>query len=144
MLRDLPKEDREALRIEFLKQAQKQFDRMFDAGEQSNLITLDQREGRAIAIGKHLAQWALQQHLAQDQKAATILNQSAACPKCGRTCLEKSSPDGSVPERSAVTGAGSVTMTRPEFSCPLCRRAFFPPGSGTQPVRRRLQRERPS
>lgn len=129
MLRDLPKEDREALRTEFLKEAREQFDRMFGTPEQSRLITLDQREGRAIEIGGRLARWALEHHLEHDEKAISVPDQAAACPKCGRTSSETRPLDGSVPERCILTRAGSVEMARPGFSCPQCRRAFFPSGS---------------
>lgn len=134
MLRDLTPTDREKLRADFLKQASVQFDRMFDAKQQAELVTFDQRESRALEIGKGLTRLLLGQHLGNDGKARSVPHATAKCPRCRRECDEEEPPGESLPPRGVQTGAGTVNLARPEFLCPACRRSFFPsrPRTGSQ------------
>ena len=138
MLRGLTHTDRERLQAEFEKEAGEQFKRMFDAQNQAELVTFDQREARALDIGDGLARWVLEHHLGNDVKAVSNPDRTDACPKCGRACAETEPPGGSLPPRSVQTGAGSVELARPEFRCPRCRRSFSPDGPRARPQHRGL------
>jgi hypothetical protein len=111
---------------------------MFDAKQQPELVTFDQRESRALEIGKGLIRWLLGQHLGNDARARSVRNATEECPRCRRKCNEKEPPGDGPPPREVQTGAGMVDLTRPEFFCAACRRAFFPSGPRTPSEHGRL------
>lgn len=129
--------ERERLRAEFLEQARRDFERMFSDREQESLVTLDQRESRAIEIGQKLALWCLEHHLAGDDSPKS--GPTAPCPTCGASVSKSTEP----PEtRSVQTRAGPVQFERARAYCAQCRRAFFPAGRPPRARHRRVQPKR--
>jgi len=121
-----PKPSREELRQRFLTQAAAAFDLMFAPEHQDQLITFEQREDRACALGRDLTAWMLQQHVNADPDAQP--DTPRACPKCQRPG-RRITPDGApLPTRPVTTLTGEVTLHRQKWRCTTCRVVFFPPG----------------
>jgi hypothetical protein len=121
----LPAEVVATLRAEFTQQAQKQFDEFFDPERQSLYITLTQHEDFVLAMGRKMASWLLQQHLAQHEVGEEGGKPTRPCPSCRRVCLPDKKTSSPVP-RLVKTRAGELEIQRLKYYCPGCRRAFFP------------------
>lgn len=117
---------RERLRQQWLQQAEAAFDLLFDASEQERLVTFTQREQRAAALGKELAAWLLEQHLADDPAVRPAPEAAPACPKCGRAAQRLGPPGQPLPQRQLSCAAGEVTIRREAWRCKTCRVSFFP------------------
>mgnify|MGYP001606503446 CR=1 FL=1 len=114
-------------RDDFLAEAARAFDTMFDPGKQDQLITLTQREQLAVALGKLLSARMLGQHVTQDAAATPSRTGAAACcPKCKQPGAAIKSTDP--PQRQVTTLAGELEMSREQYRCEKCRIVFFPLG----------------
>lgn len=120
---------RDRLRQQWLQQAEAVFELLFDADQQDQLITFDQREERACSLTKELTAWLLEQHAAQD--AAVRPADAPACPRCGQPARRQTPPGQPLPARHLTTTAGEVTLKREQWYCSRCRAAFFPSGPQT-------------
>jgi hypothetical protein len=98
---------------------------MFADDQQDRLVTFDQREERAIDLGRDLAAWLLEQHTAADPDVRPT--QTPACPKCGQPGQRVEAPDGALEERPLTTDTGDVGLAREKWRCTACRVVFFPP-----------------
>jgi hypothetical protein len=127
---------RERLRQQWLQHAAASFDRMFADDQQDLLVTFDQREDRAIALGQDLAAWLLEEHTAADPDARPA--QTPACPKCGQPGQRVGPPDAALAERQLTTDTGDVGFRREQWRCTACRVVFFPPGPEVGPGHRGL------
>jgi len=122
---------REELRQRFLSHCGAAFDLMFHPEYQDQLVTFDQREERAVELGRDLIAWLLQQHANADAQARPDGQPPPACPKCGRPGCRLSEPDQPLPQRQVTTQAGQVTLNRERWRCTTCRVVFFPLGPET-------------
>jgi hypothetical protein len=127
----VPEALRQRLRQQWLQQAEAAFDLLFDATEQEHLVTFTQREQRAAALGKELAAWLLEQHLADDPAVRPPSETPPPCPKCGQPGQRLTTPDQPLPQRQLFCAAGEVLLRREEWRCKTCRVSFFPSGSQT-------------
>ena len=116
------------LRQQWLQQAEAVFELMFDADQQDQLVTFDQRETRACALTRELAAWLLEQHAAEDP-AVRSPDTPVPCPRCGQPAQRRTPPDQPLPARQLTTTTGEVTLKREQWYCSKCRAAFFPSGS---------------
>src|SRR4029078_4327384 len=66
----------------FLAEAKCAYDRMFESGEQAELKTFSQREGRVFDEGRRLSRFLLEAHLARDIGAQPEACETAPCPNC--------------------------------------------------------------
>jgi len=116
------------LRRQWLSHAAAAFDLMFHPDHQADLVTFDQREGRAAEAVGDLTTWLLQQHVAIDPAAAPDQDQPVCCPRCGKPAKRIDRPDRPRFERRLRGLCGEVTLKRAKWRCATCRVAFFPSG----------------
>src|SRR5829696_7843548 len=119
---------RDQLRQQWLQQAEAAFDILFDAQRQDQLVTFDQRETLSVSLGRELANWLLEQHLADDPAARPTGDSPVPCPKCQRAAVRRSPCEAAPPPRSVTCRSGEVTFRREPWHCPSCRVVFFPAG----------------
>jgi hypothetical protein len=118
---------REQLRQQFLDQAAAAFDLMFSPDDPDPLVTFDQREQRALELGRQLLRALLQRHANADPAADPPPERPPLCPRCQRPGRRLSPAEGPLPERPLTCAAGDVTLRRARFRCTACRAVFFPP-----------------
>jgi len=131
-------DQREELRRRWLSHAAAAFDLMFDPQYQEELDTFDQRELRALDLGRDLSAWLIQQHANADSQARPDASNPPACPKCGQSGRRVTPPDDPLPRRPVTTLSGEVTLRREKWCCTTCRVVFFPPRRQAPPEHRRL------
>jgi uncharacterized protein with PIN domain len=102
------------------------------------LVTLTQREDVAVLLGKELAAFLLEEHVAMDRAAQPVEASMACCPKCGQpgTPTVEEEEGEELPERPVTTRVGPIRVRRQRWECRKCRIVFFPvrrqagPGDG--------------
>src|SRR3954452_14912808 len=90
---------REALRRRWLAHAAAAFDLMFHPDHQVDLVTFDQRESRALDLGRDLTAWLIQQHANADGQARPNASSPPLCPRCGQAGRRVTQPDEPLPRR---------------------------------------------
>lgn len=122
---NLRRKDQEALRERWLQRAGKAFERMFAQANQDQLVTFDEREDMACALGKELAAFLLEEHAAVDEQVRLSDKRPPCCPTCQKPAKRVTKPKEELPERPLTTRAGKITLRREQWQCPKCRRLFF-------------------
>ena len=117
-----------ARRKRWRKRAEAAFERMFEGKSEEELVTLTQREDMAVLIGRELAAFLLEEHVARDPAAQPEEASTACCPKCGQPGVPSPKEGGELGERAVTTRVGRIRMRRQRWECPKCRIAFFPAG----------------
>jgi hypothetical protein len=119
-------------RERWLARATAAYDRMFCNKNQKELVTLTEREDVAVSLGKELAAFLLEEHVAADPAKAPPEACTTCCPKCGqpgKPALQKAGKRGaSLPERTVRTRAGDIDIQRQRWKCERCRIVFFSAG----------------
>jgi hypothetical protein len=100
--------------------------RMFEGKSQEELVTLTQRENMAVAIGKELAAFLLEEQVAGDPAAEPTEASSTCCPKCGQPGTPAADEEQELLERTVTTRAGEIALRRQRWECVPCRVFFFP------------------
>ena len=77
---------------------------------------LDAVENQAIELADALAA-----EVVKRQSANRLAAAEAICPECGQVGRYRRSR-----ERELITRRGPTTISEPEYSCPCCRKSFFP------------------
>lgn len=120
---------KDALYERWLARAAAAYDRMFCDKNQEELVTLTEREDMAVSLGKELAAFLLEEHVAADPAKTPAEASTTCCPKCGqpgRPAPQKAGKRGaSVPERTVRTRAGDIDIRRERWECKPCRIVFF-------------------
>ena len=105
------------------------YERMFGGKSQEELVTLTEREDMAVCLGKELAAFLLEEHVAADPAKAPAEASTACCPKCGqpgKRAPQKAERRGvDLPERKVRTRAGDIDIRRERWKCERCRVVFF-------------------
>jgi len=105
------------------------YERMFGGKRQDELVTLTEREDMAVCLGKELAAFLLEEHVAADPAKAPAETSTTCCPKCGQPGTPAPQKAGkgkaSLPERTVRTRAGDIDIQRERWKCPRCRIVFF-------------------
>lgn len=131
-------------RERWLQRAEAAYQRMFAGKSEEELVTLTQREDMAVLIGRELAAFLLEEHVAMDSAAQPVEASTTCCPKCGRPGTPAVQKGQELCERAMATRAGQIRVRRQRWQCRKCRIVFFsarpPLGSGD----RRLQSNRAS
>jgi transposase len=113
----------------WLARAAAAYDRMFCDKNRKELVTLTEREGMAVSLGKELAAFLLEEHVAADPAKAPVEACTTCCPKCGQPgtpALQKAGKRGaSLPGRKVRTRAGDIDIRRERWKCQRCRIVFF-------------------
>jgi hypothetical protein len=104
-----------------LERAEAAYRRMFEGKESEELVTLTEREGMAMLIGKELAAFMMEEHVAMDAAEGS----TACCPKCGQAGTPAPREGKKVEERTMTTLAGDIRMQRQRWKCAKCRIIFF-------------------
>mgnify|MGYP001581547685 CR=1 FL=1 len=102
--------------------------RMYEGKSQEELVTLTQREDMAVLIGKELAAFLLEEHVALDSAAKPAEASTTCCPKCGQAGMPAVKGDEELPERTVTTRAGDIRLRRQRWCCAKCRIIFFSAG----------------
>ena len=121
----LHRKDRETLRERWLQRAGKSFERMFGEASQDQLITFTQREDMACALGKELAAFLVEEHVAADAQVRPSEKRPPCCPRCQQPGQRVTQKQEALPERALTTGAGEVKLRREQWRCQKCRVVFF-------------------
>ena len=116
-------------RERWLARATAAYDRMFCDKNQEELVTLTEREDVAVSLGKELAAFLLEEHVAADPAKAPAEASTTCCPKCGQSGTPAPPKAGkgkaSLPERTVRTRAGDIDIQRERWKCGRCRIVFF-------------------
>jgi hypothetical protein len=110
----------------WLQRAEAAYRRMFEGQSQEELVTLTQRETMAVAIGKELAAFLLEEQVARDPAAEPTEASSTCCPKCDRPGTPAADESQDLQERMLTTRAGEIVLRRQRWLCAPCRIFFFP------------------
>lgn len=113
------------LRERWQQRSEAAFERMFSGKSEEELTTLTEREDVAVAIGRELAAFLLEEHVARDAEARPAEPAIACCPKCGQPGTRAAEKGGELPERNVVTRAGEILVRRERWRCRKCRVIFF-------------------
>jgi hypothetical protein len=114
-----------ALHDRWMKRAEAAYRRMFEGKSQEELVTLTQREDMAVSIGKELATFLLEEHVALDSAAWPTEASATCCPKCGQPGVPAVEEDEELPGRRVTTRAGEIDVRRQRWRCAKCRIVFF-------------------
>jgi hypothetical protein len=126
----------------WLARAAAAYGRMFDDKSQEELVTLTEREDMAVALGKELAAFLLEEHVAADRAKAPAEASTTCCPKCGQP--GKPAPqkarkrEEALCERTVKTRAGDISIRRERWKCMRCRIVFFSAGRSSESGHGRL------
>ena len=99
--------------------------RMFEGKSEEELATLTQRESMAVLIGRELAAFLLEEHVALDPAVQPAKASSTCCPKCGQAGTPAVQEGEELPERAVTTRAGDIQLRRQRWGCTKCRIIFF-------------------
>jgi hypothetical protein len=120
---------KDAIHARWVERMEAAFQRMFEGKTQEELVTLTEREDMAVAIGKELAAFLLEQHVAVDPATAPAEASATACPKCGqpgtRMRQKGAKQREDLPQRTVRTRAGDIPIHRERWQCAQCRIVFF-------------------
>lgn len=103
------------------------YERMFGGKGLEELVTLTEREDRAVKLGKELAAFLLEEHVAADPARAPVEASATCCPKCGQPgeAAPQESGKRELPKRKVRTRAGDIDIRRERWKCKRCRIVFF-------------------
>ena len=99
--------------------------RMFEGKSQEELATLTQREDIAVLIGRELAAFLLEEHVALDSAAQPAEASTTCCAKCGQAGTPAVQGGEELPERTVTTRVGHIRVRRQRWRCAKCRIVFF-------------------
>jgi hypothetical protein len=97
---------------------------MFAGKSEEEQETLTQREDMAVLIGRELAAFLLEEHVALDAAVQPTEASSACCPKCGQPGTPAVQEE-ELPERTITTRTGEIHVRRQRWRCAKCRVIFF-------------------
>jgi hypothetical protein len=117
----------------WMERTEAAYRRMFEGKSKEELVTLTQREDMAVLIGKELAAFLLEEHVALDPAVRPAEASSTCCPKCSQAGTRAVQEGEKLPERTVTTLAGDIRLERERWECAKCRIIFFPAGRSTGP-----------
>ena len=123
---------RGTLHERWVQRAEAAYQRMFEGKSQEELVTLTQRESMAVLIGRELAAFLLEEHVARDAAAEPAEASTTCCPKCGQPGTQAVEGDEGLPERRVTTRAGEIRVGRQRWRCGKCRIVFFSAGRSAE------------
>lgn len=117
--------NKEAVHDRWLARTEAAYRRMFAGKSQKELVTLAERERMAAMIGKELAAFLLEEHVALDPAVQPEKASTTCCPKCGEAGIPAVREGDELPERALTTSVGTIQLQRQRWCCPKCRINFF-------------------
>ncbi len=124
---------RGTLHDRWVERTEAAYRRMFEGKSERELVTLTQREEMAVLIGKELATFLLEEHVARDPAVHPAEASSTCCPKCGQAGRRAVEGGEELPERTVTTLAGDIGLGRERWECVKCRIVFFSAGRSAGP-----------
>lgn len=118
----------EARRERWMSRAEAAYRRMFEGKSEKELVTLTQREDVAVLIGKELAAFLLEEHVAMDEATQPTDAATTCCPKCGQAGTPAVQEGEDLSERMLTTRVGQIHVRRQRWECRKCRIVFFSAG----------------
>lgn len=115
-------------RERWMQRAEAAYRRMFEGKSKEELVTLTQRENMAVLIGKELAAFLLEEHVATDPATRPVEASTTCCPKCGQPGTLAAQEDEDLSERRVTTRVGQIPVRRQRWECGKCRIIFFSAG----------------
>ena len=109
----------------WVRRTEAAYRRMFEGKSQEELVTLTQREDMAVEIGRELAAFLLEEHVALDPAAQPCEASTTCCPKCGQPGTPAVEDGQELQERTVMTRAGEIELSRQRWECAKCRIVFF-------------------
>jgi hypothetical protein len=116
---------RGTVRDRWVERTEAAYRRMFEGKSEEELVSLTQREDMAVMIGKELAAFLLEEHVAKDPAVRPADASSTCCPKCGQAGRRAVQEGEELPERPVTTLAGDIRLERERWECVKCRIVFF-------------------
>jgi uncharacterized protein with PIN domain len=116
-----------ARRERWLQRAEAAYRRMFQGRSEEELVTFTQRESMAVLIGKELAAFLLEEHVATDPAAQPLEASTTCCPKCGQPGTPAAQEE-ELSERMVTARVGQIRVRRERWECGKCRIVFFSAG----------------
>ena len=120
----------------WLARAAAAYERMFCGKSQEGLVTFTEREDMAVSLGKELAAFLLEEHVAADPAKSPAEASTTCCPKCGQpgTLASQKAEKGEsrLPKRTLRTRAGDIDIPRERWKCGRCRIVFFSAGRSSE------------
>ena len=123
---------RGTLHERWVQRAEAAYQRMFEGKSREELVTLTQRESMAVLIGRELAAFLLEEHVARDAAAQPGEASTTCCPKCGQPGTPAVEGGEALPERPVTTRAGDIRVRRQRWRCGKCRIVFFSAGRSAE------------
>ena len=80
----------------------------------------------AVLIGRELAAFLLEEHVALDPAARPAEASTTRCPKCGQPGAWAVEEAEELSERRVTTRGGDIRVRRQRWHCGKCRIVFFP------------------
>lgn len=112
--------NKQALKERLLAQYEQQLDDVLARLDEDAALDLDEIEAIALKTRAEVGQ-ELTQALAETQTGAPV--EAPACPNCQAAMVYKGQ------KRKVIrTLSGEITIERPYYYCPTCRKGLFPPG----------------
>jgi hypothetical protein len=123
---------RGTLHERWVQRTEAAYRRMFEGKSREELVTLTQREDMAVLIGRELAAFLLEEHVALDSAAQPAEASTTCCPKCGQAGTPTVEGDEELPERTVTTRVGPIRVRRQRWHCAKCRIVFFSAGRSAE------------
>jgi len=123
---------RGTLHQRWVERTEAAYRRMFEGKSQEEPVTLTQREDMAVLIGKELAAFLLEGHVAMDSAAEPAEASTTCCPKCGQPGRPAVEGEEELPERAVTTRVGAIRVRRQRWQCAKCRVVFFSAGRSAE------------
>jgi hypothetical protein len=123
---------RGTLHERWVQRTEAAYRRMFEGKSREELVTLTQREDMAVLIGRELAAFLLEEHVALDSAAQPAEASTTCCPKCGQAGTPTVEGDEELPERTVTTRVGPIRVRRQRWHCAKCRIIFFSAGRSAE------------
>jgi len=123
---------RGTLHERWVQRTEAAYRRMFEGKSREELVTLTQREDMAVLIGREVAAFLLEEHVALDSAAQPAEASTTCCPKCGQAGTPAVAGDEELPERTVTTRVGPIRVGRQRWHCAKCRIVFFSAGRSAE------------
>ena len=115
------KRTREQIKVELMKKAEQEIDRLLDWEETAGRPTLTQFENQVMMTRKALSEAMLEGIMAGQETRQPA--EAVRCPKCGQPTENKG-----LQTKEVETRVGTLRLRRQYHYCPHCQAGFFPLG----------------
>jgi len=126
------KKSREALKAEFVEEAETLFDELMTWDEENAEPDLTQIEEIVLKLRKRFGEQIAQAVIKRQEKRQPA--EKMYCPQCKGELVTKGEKNNEIETR-----IGLMQIERGYFYCPRCKQGIFPPGSAVEDVGETLE-----